>query len=100
MKVELKTFGANVNDLLHDSFFLNGGFMGEFAATKIMSLIDYLEGKNEEYTRDTSMQLIDSIGEPIIRRQLTSLYKKKFNRQDDDFAQWIREKYRELEEAK
>lgn len=100
VKVELKTFGANVNDLLHDSFFLNGGFMGEFAATKIMSLIDYLEGKNEEYTRDTSMQLIDSIGEPIIRRQLTSLYKKKFNRQDDDFAQWIREKYRELEEAK
>ena len=29
------TFGANVNDILHQSFFLKKGFMGEFARDKI-----------------------------------------------------------------
>ena len=96
-QIELRTFGANVNDLLHDSFFLDGGFIGEFAATKIRSLIEYLSNKNDDFTRDTAMKLINSIGEPIIRRQLTSLYKKKFDKKDEDFAQWIRDKYRELE---
>ena len=45
------------------------------------------------------MKLINLIGEPIIRRQLTSLYKKKFDKINEDFAQWIRDKYRELEEV-
>ena len=45
------------------------------------------------------MKLVNSIGEPIIRRQLISLYKQKFDKNDEDFAQWIRDKYRELEEV-
>lgn len=98
-QIELRTFCANVNDLLHDSFFLDGGFIGEFAATKIRSLIEYLSNKNDDFTRDTAMKLINLIGEPIIRRQLTSLYKKKFDKINEDFAQWIRDKYRELEEV-
>lgn len=35
------TFGANVNDILHQSFFLKKGFMGEFARDKIQSVIDF-----------------------------------------------------------
>ena len=33
----LNPFAANVNDILHQSFFLDKGFMGEFAKTKILS---------------------------------------------------------------
>ena len=34
-----KTFGANIHDLLHNDFFLQDGFMGEFAKEKIEDVI-------------------------------------------------------------
>ncbi len=39
------TFGANVHDLLHDDFFLNMGFMGEFAKNKINEVITFINNK-------------------------------------------------------
>lgn len=96
-KVKLNTFGANVNDLLHDSFFLQKGFMGEFAAVKIRSLLDFFDGKNNDWTKDEAMAFIEMIGEPIIRRKLFSLYQSYFERMTDDMAEWIRKKYYELE---
>lgn len=38
-----KTFGANIHDLLADSFFLEDGFMGEFAEEKINEVIAQLK---------------------------------------------------------
>lgn len=40
-----KTFGANIHDLLSNQFFLNDGFMGEFAKFKINETIQYLSAK-------------------------------------------------------
>ena len=97
-EVELNTFGANVNDLLHDSFFLQKGFMGEYAAVKIRSLLDFFDKKNNDWTRDDAMVFIEMIGEPIIRRKLFSLFQSHYQRMDDDMADWIRMKYHELED--
>ncbi|ARV10132.1 hypothetical protein BTO05_10970 [Winogradskyella sp. PC-19] len=38
-KVSKRSFGANIHDLLADSFFLKDGFMGEFAEYKIGELL-------------------------------------------------------------
>ncbi|WP_136668898.1 ATP-binding protein [Flavobacterium sp. H122] len=40
-----KTFGANIHDLLHNDFFLQDGFMGEFAREKINEIIHFLTYK-------------------------------------------------------
>lgn len=45
-----QTFGANIHDLLANDFFLEKGFMGEFAKEKIKSVINFLNyhiNKNE-----------------------------------------------------
>lgn len=44
---EKGTFGANVHDLLHDSFFLEEGFMGKFAEEKINETITFLYFKKK-----------------------------------------------------
>lgn len=97
-EVKLNTFGANVNDLLHDSFFLQKGFMGEYAAAKIRSLLDFFDGRNNDWTRNEAMAFIEMIGEPIIRRKLFSLFQIRYERMDDNMADWIRQKYHELED--
>ena len=44
-KIKFSPFAANVNDTLHQSFFLNEGFLGAFVSEKIRTLCDYLESK-------------------------------------------------------
>ncbi|MNK04081.1 hypothetical protein D3C87_219370 [compost metagenome] len=77
-----KTFGANIHDLLADSFFLDKGFMGEFVKHTIQSLAAYL---NDEEPIDkriwdiaTAWQVIRLIGEPVIKERLDILFNKKF----------------------
>ena len=43
-----KTFGANIHDLIKQSFFLENGTMGEFAKNKIQDTINYLNMKRME----------------------------------------------------
>lgn len=97
-EVQLNTFGANVNDLLHDSFFLQKGFMGEYAAVRIRSLLDFFDNKNNDWTKDTALSFIEMIGEPIIRRKLFSLFQYRYERIDEEMAAWIKRKYHELED--
>ncbi len=44
-KIEEQTFGANIHDLLANDFFLDKGFMGEFAKQKINNVIDSMRIK-------------------------------------------------------
>jgi energy-coupling factor transporter ATP-binding protein EcfA2 len=46
--LNVKTFGANIHDLLKHSFFLENGSMGEFAKTKINDTINWLHYKKLE----------------------------------------------------
>ena len=73
-------FCANINDILHQSFFLDKGFVGEFARQKVISLLDYLkEGKNGNvWDQKMAKIFIDEIGEPIVREHLLNLYIEKF----------------------
>jgi|SRR5690554_4474130 len=41
----INSFGANIHDLLADEFFLDNGFMGEFAKKKINEVVDFLNYK-------------------------------------------------------
>lgn len=79
------TFGANVNEILHQSFFLKKGFMGEFARDKIQSVIDFLNSKNSsKWTKESSLEFIEKVvSEPILQRQLRSLYEKRYDLRDN-----------------
>ncbi len=71
-------FCANINDILHQSFFLEKGFTGEFARRKVLSLASYLngDGSHDEWTADKARAFISEIGEPLLREQLMEIYKE------------------------
>ena len=78
--ITVNPFGANINDVLQQNFFLNNGFIGEFAQKKINSLVDYLskDVHKEEWTDDSAKHFIDNVvGEPIIKRLLMELLIEK-----------------------
>lgn len=79
-------FGANINDILKQSFFLNHGFMGEFSKNYVRSLCNYLYPKEEAfkdvpslYRRNWDSQrahiFIQQIGEPLLKAQMMTAYK-------------------------
>lgn len=76
-----QTFGANIHDLLANNFFLENGFMGEFAKEKIKSLIDFLDPnqkvKKTEWNLDKAKSIIQVIGEPFLKADLEYLLKEK-----------------------
>ncbi len=49
-----KTFGANISNLLSDSFFINDGLIGDFAKEKITETIDWIN-KNKN-SKDRNVQ--------------------------------------------
>ncbi|GBF22463.1 MULTISPECIES: AAA family ATPase [Arenibacter] len=85
-----KSFGANVHDLLADSFFLDDGFMGEFAERWIKELINYLSPDEHDsdslpmrkieskWSRELGQKVINIVDEPMIKERLQELYNKKF----------------------
>jgi predicted ATP-binding protein involved in virulence len=80
-----QTFGANVHDLLANSFFMPNGFMGKFAEQKINSVITYLEQCSQDenfidkiWTKETVKKFIEQIGEPLIKYELKEMYFKTF----------------------
>ena len=79
LKEKKQTFGANIHTLLSDSFFMDGGLMGEFAKGKIDKAIKLL---NQEQLNEDDLkyceQIISIIGEPIVENQLEKMlhYKK------------------------
>ncbi|HAY3553685.1 MULTISPECIES: hypothetical protein [Elizabethkingia] len=80
------TFGANIIDLLADSFFLKDGLMGDFAKEKIEATINWLneERKNKQNKSEKSYNLnlkdyeyhkkiVQLIDEPILRMKLAEM---------------------------
>lgn len=74
-----KSFGANIYDLLKNSFFLDAP-IGEFAREKINSLAIKISELPKGISLSIEDQaLLQEIGEPIIRNKLLSLYTQKIN---------------------
>lgn len=84
------TFGANIHELLADSFFLQNGFIGDFSKDKIQDLIRFLnfdsnsvpglenEKPIENWSVNRAQKLIRIVGEPIIKERLQEMYDNKF----------------------
>ena len=91
-------FAANVNDILHQSFFLNNGFMGEFAQNKINDAISDLSAtRNISDNRGKEIKsLIEIIGEPLLKQTLQDLYIAKFPNERDEMIRYYEEKIKEL----
>ena len=70
-----KSFGANITDLLADSFFINDGLMGDFAKEKIQKVIDWLNYDSRDLSlKETNKKIIELIDEPILKRKLSEMY--------------------------
>lgn len=111
----IRTFGANIHDLLKDSFFLNDGAVGEYAKNTINETICYLNLKrmerdgvtaSEEYNDlknnirnldpNYHLKIIQIIDEPLIRQKLFEMYDELFK--TNNRLLYVREKIKELQE--
>jgi hypothetical protein len=83
------SFGANITDLLADSFFFGEdenkrvSLMGDFAKEKIQEVINFLNGKNKEMTNEECIKIIKLIDEPLMRNKLLEMYEHKFGLVDE-----------------
>ncbi|MFP7486471.1 AAA family ATPase [Priestia filamentosa] len=76
-----QTFAANIHNLLIHNFFMDST-IGEFSAQKIKEVIKILDSKSNEGHNDSPediRRIIQTIGEPIIRNKLQSMYSNRFN---------------------
>lgn len=83
-RVNIKTFGGNIHELLAHSFFLNNGFIGEFAKNRIQTIINKLNPDEKKSKSDVNRDLIwneiQIIGEPFLKEKLEEMYYSKFDK--------------------
>lgn len=74
-----QTFAGNIHTLLADSFFMEDGFIGEFAEQKLNQVIKELQSADIlSATRwEQIRRIITSVGEPVIRAKMLDLYESK-----------------------
>lgn len=94
-----QTFGANIHTLLSHGFFMKDGLMGEFAKEKINDVYKFLtDGESNVKTKKEAQNIINLIGEPLIKRQLEDIYNRKFQiKSKDEIIQELQNKIAELE---
>lgn len=92
-RMKVNTFASNINELLAESFFLSGGFVGEFAKEKINELVDFLlseDNMSGKWNRDAARDLIELVGDDVVKIQLLKLFSKKFSKQEHDYKEWLK----------
>ncbi|WP_041258023.1 hypothetical protein [Fibrella aestuarina] len=72
-----RTFGANISDLIADSFFIESSLIGNFVFDKIHDTIQWLTNKEDRQNSDYYKKLISLIDEPIVQRKLAEMYDDK-----------------------
>ncbi len=93
----IRSFGSNIHDMLKDSFFLQTGWIGDFAKDYIHRIIDELEGeRRKEDAEDRLHRSIMRIDEPVMRTLLLDKYHEKYP--ETSKQQRIVELQKELEE--
>lgn len=73
----LKTFGANISDLIADSFFVDNSLIGDFAFDLIQKTIIWLNEKKNKDNSEYYRKIIQIIDEPIIQRKLAEMFDDK-----------------------
>lgn len=94
----LKTFGANISDLIADSFFIEDSLIGDFAFDKIQETIEWLNNKGNFEREIYYKTLINMIDEPIVQRKLAEMYDDKTK--DNFQADIIDEQIKQLQELR
>jgi hypothetical protein len=95
---EVLTFGSNIHTLLRNGFFMENT-IGEFAKNKINNVIMFLKEKSQMREKNDNYninedegniykQIIDLIGEPIIKNKLEKMYYEVFT-EDLDMKEQI-----------
>ena len=86
-----KTFGANISDLLADSFFVNDGLIGDFAKNKIEDTIKWinknveLNNRNKESFEkelEYNKKVISIIDEPVVKIKLSEMISELEDKND------------------
>lgn len=97
-KDSVKSFGANIHEMLADSFFLKDGSIGEYARWYINEIIEELEGENSDVDCLELYRKIMLIDEPVIQMTLLEQLRMK----SPQLADRIREEeiLKELEEIR
>lgn len=101
----INPFAANVNDILRQSFFLKDGFIGDFAKEKILQLVKFLTSDyspEREVNMEIAQNIVDIIGEPVIRKELQVLLDEYLNKHPELITENLRirreDKIRRLKE--
>lgn len=93
----IRSFGSNIHDMLKDSFFLQTGWIGDFAQEHIHCIIEKLQGEhlNKEECEKLHRKIM-LIDEPVMRMLLLEKYREKCP--DTTAEQRIAELKKELNE--
>jgi len=87
----IKSFGANITDLLSDSFFIDDGLIGDFAKGKINRTIKWLSDEKRNVSEKKNHErIINLIDEPVLQFKLKEMY-------DDIFLNETDREYKENE---
>ena len=98
--ITVNSFGANIHDLLRQSFFLENGATGEFAKHLIQQIIERIQELRESHTTLSTCEyqkwnaIIRQIGEPLIRTKLSMMLDEVYT---DDAVERLNKEIIELE---
>lgn len=97
---EIKTFGANIHELLATSFFMEDGLMGENAKKIIKDIIDFLNDKNTLFDgkKDYLYKLINYIGEDFLRAKLMDMYDAYYETEKDLVLKRLKQQQSKIQE--
>lgn len=112
-KANMKSFGANIHDLLSDSFFIDDGLIGDFAKSKIKEVINWINGnekiseikKETEYFREELAKyekIIELIDDKVIKLKLAEMISDLTSKDDiynkviDNEIEFLKRKKRRL----
>lgn len=77
---ELKTFSANIYDILNTSFFMEEGAIGDYAQWIIQFIVKCFEDR-QSIPREDLLELISLIDEPLYHKVLMQRFYKKYPNQ-------------------
>jgi predicted ATP-binding protein involved in virulence len=79
-----QTFASNIHALYSDAFFIQGATIGDFSKKILNEIIDYLNsGKYSPESNNRYRELIQKIGEPVIKNKLTELWIEKLGKEEE-----------------
>jgi predicted ATPase len=88
---KMKTFAANIGDLLCHSFFMSDGLIGRFSRGKIESLVKWLETeedvKKTAWTDELVEQFVAIVDDPFVAIQLRQMLENYKHRKGFEYAE-------------